>query len=333
MSGIRAIIPAAGVGTRMRPLTHTKPKVLLPMAGRPMIGHLIEDLHSVGINEMTIVVGYFADKVESYCRKAFPDVNFRFVIQEDRLGLGHAIMTAIAPSDEKVFVVLGDTLFKGSLSAFAGDSAVLGLVKVVDPRRFGVAVIEDGRITDLEEKPEVPRSNYALAGLYYFPDAQLVSKSVQRLMDEDIKTRGEYQITDAMDLMLRDGHTFLPHILDGWFDCGVPETLVSTNDALFKIRTDANRVSADIAAANTIIEPVHIPEGVIVEDSTIGPNVHVGEGSVITGSTISQSIIDSKCQIENSNLSKSVLGESCKIAGFEGSIFVGDDASLITPED
>lgn len=328
MSEIRAILPAAGIGKRMRPLTLTRPKVLLPLAGKPLIGHIISDLQNLGIHKITVVVGYYAEKVEQYCREAFPDVDFRFKMQEQRLGLGHAVGEAIEPGDGPVMIVLGDTLFKGNLGDLVGENAALGLVQVEDPRRFGVAVVENDRIVNLEEKPEKPRSNLALAGAYYLPDAQILKAAIDYIVEKDVTTKGEYQITDALQMMIDDEIVFRPIELEGWYDCGLPSTLIETNRILLESKSELNRVSEAQARGNVIHEPVSIAPDVELEDCEIGPFVHIGPRSRVTGSKLSNCIVEADTTIDRSELELSAIGQNVEISGVHGSLLLGDYSTI-----
>jgi len=328
MASIRAIIPAAGIGKRMRPLTLTRPKVLLPLAGRPIIGHLINDLVRIGVTEITVVVGYYHEKVEEYCKKAFPEVNFRFTMQEKRLGLGHAVGEAISPDDEAVLIVLGDTLFRGNIGDLKGDTAALGLVEVDDPSRFGIAVVEEDRIVNLEEKPDNPKSNLALAGVYFVPDAQKLAGAIRHIVENDVKTRGEYQITDALEKMIKDGETFRPVTLKGWYDCGLPSTLLETNQALLDEKPELNRVPDKFRASNIIIEPVSLDDSAKIENCVIGPYVHVGPEVTLTRSIVRNSIIDAKSVLEGQRLDGAVLGQEVERRSEGESLLLGDFSTL-----
>jgi glucose-1-phosphate thymidylyltransferase len=328
MSTIRAIIPAAGIGKRMQPLTHTKPKVLLPLAGKPIIGHLISNLVNIGINDITVVIGYFGEKVEEYCLREYPDTNFKFCWQHDRLGLGHAVGKAISDSDKKLLIVLGDTLFRGDLANFNGETAILGVVKVEDPSRFGVAVVENGFITNLEEKPEKPKSNLALAGIYYLPDAQVLKRSIDHIVDNDIKTRDEYQITDALEHMINSGELVNPLEIDGWYDCGIPETLIETNRALFDRKMELNSVIDRLREFNTIIDPVFIDKSADVRFSVIGPYVHIGADCKIINSYLSNTIIDNNSVLNRQILEETIVGSNAVVSSNSKKLMIGDNCVL-----
>ncbi|MDP8206046.1 MAG: sugar phosphate nucleotidyltransferase [Candidatus Electryonea clarkiae] len=308
MKQIRAIIPAAGIGKRMRPLTNSRPKVLLPIAGKPIIGHLIDELVQVGIEHITVVIGYYGEKVKDFCRDAFPEVSFRFVTQEQRLGLGHAIGEAIQPDDKKLIVVLGDTIYKGDLDKFNGDDAVLGLVKVDDPRRFGIAIIENDKIVRLEEKPENPVSNLILAGIYYFPEGGVIKNAINTLIEKDIRTRNEYQITDAMQLMIEDGYSFRPVMIDGWYECGVPESLIETNQILLRENPKLRNMPEKLRKNNIIIDPVYIEDSVESEYSIIGPHVHLSAGCKISRSILLNTLVYDNAVLEGVSLEGAVIG-------------------------
>ncbi|MFH0881900.1 MAG: sugar phosphate nucleotidyltransferase [bacterium] len=328
MADIRAIIPAAGIGKRMRPLTLARPKVLLPLAGRPIIGHIIADLVRIGIQDITVVIGYFGESVIEYCREAFPKVNFRFVEQEQRLGLGHAIGRAIHEDDRQTLIILGDTLYRGDIGAFMGDTAALGLVQVNDPRRLGIAKVENGVITYLEEKPEKPASNLALAGVYYVPDAQVLLAAIRHIVQNDIKTHGEFQITDALHKMIKDGEVFRAIELEGWYDCGVPSTLIETNRILLDSKPELRNVAAKFKKNNIIIEPVSIDDKAEIENCIIGPYVHVGANTKLNRSIIRNSIIDEESVLEGVHLDGAALGRQVEMRRGGEAFLLGDYASM-----
>lgn len=202
---MRAVIPVAGVGTRLRPHTYSLPKVLLNVAGKPILAHILDSLVEQKITKATIITGYMGALVEEYVSKRYTDIEFEFVEQTERLGLGHAIWTGRNTyNDEELMIILGDTIFDVDLSvAFNSEANSIGVKEVDDPRRFGVVVKnERNKISKLVEKPEQFVSNLAIVGIYHIRNTRLLIDSLNKLMDENIRTRGEYQLTDALQLMI-----------------------------------------------------------------------------------------------------------------------------------
>ncbi|HLP29451.1 MAG TPA: nucleotidyltransferase family protein, partial [Candidatus Didemnitutus sp.] len=224
---MHAIIPVAGIGTRLRPFTHSLPKVLVNVAGKPILGHILDTLVAQGVTSATIITGYKGELVEEYVRSTY-ELNVTFVVQEEMLGLGHAIWVARESlKEEPVLIILGDTVFDVDLSVLATSQfSSLGVKYVDDPRRFGVVIEEGGFVHRLVEKPETPVSNLAIVGLYFIRRPEALRTALTSLIDNDLRTKGEYQLTDALQLMVDAGEKFTTFSVDGWYDCGKPETLL-----------------------------------------------------------------------------------------------------------
>jgi len=216
---MRAIIPVAGVGTRLRPHTHSLPKVLLSVAGKPILGHILDKLLAEGITSATIVVGYMGDLVETYVRENY-DFDVEFVQQPVREGLGHSIYLAKdALGDDPVLIILGDTIFEVDLRpVLASETSALGVKSVEDPRRFGVVEMQGETVSHLVEKPEVPPTNLAIVGLYFIKHPRLLVECLEQLVAEDRRTRGEYQLTDALQMMIDRGERFTTFPVEGSHD-------------------------------------------------------------------------------------------------------------------
>jgi len=227
---MRAIIPVAGAGSRLRPHTFTLPKVLLNVGGKPIVGHILDRIIENGFDEATIIVGYLGDMIKDYVVKHY-SIKIDFVEQEERLGLGHAIyLTRHTVSDDPILIILGDTIFDVDLRAIMhSENSILGVKEVDDPRRFGVAELENGVIRRLVEKPEDPRSNLALVGIYYIKHPNVLMECLRDEIKGNIRTRGEFQLTDALQMMIERGERMTTFGIEGWFDCGKPETLLETN--------------------------------------------------------------------------------------------------------
>jgi glucose-1-phosphate thymidylyltransferase len=227
---MRAIIPVAGEGSRLRPHTYTLPKVLINVAGKPIIGHILDKIIHDGFNEATIVIGYMGEKIIKYVTSNYT-LKVDFVEQEERLGLAHSIYIARETiPDEPVLIILGDTIFDVDLKpVISGKYTSLGVKYVEDPRRFGVVQNSGEFASKLIEKPDTPISNLALVGLYWIKNTKVLKKSLTEIVEGEIKTRGEYQLTDALQKMIDSGEKITTFNVEGWYDCGNPETLLSTN--------------------------------------------------------------------------------------------------------
>lgn len=322
---MRAVIPAAGFGTRLKPHTFSIPKVLLNVGGKPILGHIIDKVISQDINKATFVVGYLGEKIVEYVKSNYPNLQASFVTQEIALGLGHAIHVAAPTFDnEEIFIILGDTVFDVNLKdVFNGSVSSLGVKTVEDPSRFGVAVCEDGRIKKLVEKPATLVSKLALVGLYYIKDAKMLTSCIQELFDKDIKTKGEYQLTDALQLMIEKGEQFSTFQVDGWYDCGKSETLLSTNQFLLT-RNGTNRT----IEGNVIIDPVFISNKAVVRNSVIGPFTTISENCVVNESLIRNSILSPGSKVEKAMLDNSIIGNSAVIKGSYKKLNAGDSSEI-----
>jgi glucose-1-phosphate thymidylyltransferase len=303
---LKAIIPVAGYGTRLKPHTNRYQKSLLPVAGKPALDFIVEPLLDSGFDEITFIVGHFKDQVIDHMKKY--DGNFSFEEQKERLGLGHAILTGLGDSNNPVLVQLGDTIFDINYNEFcSADHNLIGIYEVDDPSRFGVVEKVGDRIINLYEKHPNPPSNLAISGIYYFNDENILKTAIESLIERDIRTNDEYQITDAMQLMVKDGQPFKIFNTPEIFDVGVPETFLSSNRKLLRSKYD------DFPSSK-LIEPVFIGKNCTVEDSIIGPFVTIMDNCIIKNSKIEDSII-----LEDSDISDNqIIG---KIAAKDGSEF------------
>lgn len=327
---MKAIIPVAGSGTRLRPHTLTKPKVLMNVAGKPMIHYIIEQLINENIvDEIVLVVGTMSNKIIDYVSDTF-DFKFSFPTQPEAMGLGHAINCAgnCIKGDKEVLIILGDTLFDVNLKELTDcEHSVIGLKKVKDPRRFGVAEIINNRISKFVEKPastDVSPSNDAIVGIYYFKNSAKLFKSLGKLIDKGIKTKGEFQLTDALSLLLESGEKFCPYYVDGWLDCGKVETILETNSYLL------HKFNLRYQIPGTLIkDPVFIGENAVLDNCIIGENVTVGKNCIIRNSIIKNSIIDDYATITNSLLANTLVGEHSVVTGKMKELNIGDYSETI----
>jgi len=324
MRNVRAIIPVAGIGTRLRPHTYTLPKVLLNVAGKPILGHIMDRIILEGITKATFIVGYLGEKVEEFIRKNY-DIQADFIVQEEQKGLGHAIYLAKSTfGDDEILIILGDTIFDVDLKQMLSSKfSALGVKEVDDPRRFGVAVIQNGFITKLIEKPEQPISKLAIVGIYYIKNPYELSNALNEIITKDIKTKGEYQLTDALELMIQKGEKFIPFNVEGWFDCGKPETLLSTNHHLLEKMNRTDSVQGVLT-----LKPVYISPNSKVEKSIIGPYTTLNEGAVIKNSIIVNSIVGVNAIVENAFLKDSIIGNNSIIKGQFKRLNTGDSSEI-----
>lgn len=321
---MKAIIPAAGIGTRLRPHTHTAPKALLHVAGKPILGHILDELRAFGIRDVVIIVGFMGDKIVEYVTKNY-NIKATFVTQEELKGLGWAIyITRKHFTDEPILIILGDTIFDTDLNqVIGGEYDSVGAKKVDDPRRFGIAETDGKFVTALVEKPDSPTSNLALVGIYYIKSVGLFSKSLEEIVSKEITTRGEYQLTDALELMIKSGCKMTTFNVDGWFDCGKPETLLATNRYLL-----SQIKSVDRRDGNVLIPPVFISPTAVLESSVVGPYVSVGDNSRIIRSIVTDSIISEGAEVVDSMLDSSLVGNNSYLSGHYQKVNLGDSSEI-----
>lgn len=328
---MKAIIPVAGFGTRLRPFTLTNPKVLLNVAGKPMIYFIVEQLLSEKIvNEIIFVTGYLGDKFEDYIKKTFKG-KFKFLLQDVPKGLGHAIYSAKPGFDknEDALIILGDTLFDVDLKKLVDNSkSVIAVKEVEDPRRFGVVETDANRIiTRFVEKPaskEVSPSNEAITGIYYLKNSDKLFDAIEHVIKNEITVKGEYQLTDALEYMLssqKEEMTIYP--IEGWLDCGKPETMLETNRYLL----EKMNKKYDFPGVK-INYPVYIGENVKIENSIIGPYATINDNCHIKDSNIQNSIINANTHINNSVLHESLVGEHCKIDNQSKKLYLGEYSEI-----
>ncbi len=321
---MRAIIPVAGVGSRLRPHTYTVPKVLLNVGGKPIIGHILDNIIANGFTEATIIIGYLGEMIKEYVLKHY-SIKVDFVEQEERLGLGHAIyLSRHTFSRDPILIILGDTIFDVDLKKMISSQySMLGVKKVEDPRRFGVAETSNGFISRLIEKPEKPTSNLAVVGLYYIMQPQLLVDCLKEMIKTNARTKGEFQLTDALQMMIERGEKMQTFDIDGWYDCGKPETLLSTNEHLLSLLP----VPAPIEGVVTL-PPVFISQEATVKNSIVGPFATIAEGATVENSIIRNSIISEGATVSEALLQDSIVGSNAIVRGTYKRINIGDSSEL-----
>jgi glucose-1-phosphate thymidylyltransferase len=327
------IIPMAGMGKRMRPHTLTTAKPLIPIAGKPIVQRLVEDIISTSnesVEEIAFIIGpTFGKAVENHLCKVANDLGAKGKIyyQYEALGTAHAILAAQEALKGNVFIAFADTLFKATFSIDKDKDAIVWTQKVEDPSAFGVVKLnEKNEIEAFVEKPTEFVSDLAIIGVYYFKDGENLRSELQRLLDNDIKQKGEYQLTDAMDNMLKNGLKFYTDQVQEWLDCGNKDSTVYTNGRILEIKKDSEDLIATSAKIenSTIIAPCFIGENVVVRNSVVGPNVSLEEGVVIEDCRISNSIVQSQSCVKNMVFTNSMIGKNVNYIEKPRELSLGD---------
>ncbi len=317
---MKIIIPLAGLGTRLRPHTYTKPKPLLHLAGKTVLDHVLERLEVLDPEEVVFIVGHLGDQIREHVEAHYGFVA-RYVEQKELKGQAHALHLAREHLVGPVFIAFVDTIFEAELG-FLKDVTSDGVIfvkEVDDPRRFGLVTVKDGFITEFVEKPDEPVPGLALVGLYYVKDTVLLRECTETILRRDIKTKGEYYLADALQLMVDRGAKLEVGTVDVWEDCGKPETLLATNRYLLR-KTGGQEIPTD---NSVLIAPVYIATSARIVDSVIGPYVSIAEEAVIENSIISDSIIDTAAHIEHAILRQSLVGSETQVRGTFGTLDIG----------
>jgi glucose-1-phosphate thymidylyltransferase len=329
------VIPMAGMGKRMRPHTLTIPKPLLPIAGKPIVQRLVEDIAKVcntKIDEIAFVVGRFGEEAEANLLKIAESVGAvgKICYQDEALGTAHAILCGREVLTGNVIVAYADTLFKAGFNLNLENDASIWVQKVDNPSAFGVIKQNaKGEIEAIVEKPKEFVSDLAIIGIYYFKDGENLCKELDYLIDNNIKVNGEYYITDALDNMNRKGLVFSPSIVEEWLDCGNKDATVFTNQRYLEYLKNEDLIDATAQIINsTIIQPVSLGSNVKIENSIIGPHVSIGKNSKISQSIIANSIIQDYAQLQGVNIEGSMIGNSTVLEGKKLNLSLGDFNTL-----
>ena len=309
---MNVILPTAGLGTRLRPHTYSKPKPLITVAGKPVLGHILDSLVAVPMQQVVFIVGYLGEQIERYVRAEYR-LPVAFVVQRELRGQAHAVHLARGLVTGPTLILFVDTLVEADLHKLnqVDADAVLYVKEVDDPRRFGVAQIEDGRVTRLIEKPESTDNKLAVVGLYYLRDIDQLFDATEELMARGIQTKGEFYLADALQLMIDHGARMVAEPVDIWEDCGKPETVLQTNRYLL----DKGLTHMVPTINSVIIPPVHVTDGATIESSVVGPYASIGAGSVIRNSIIRNSIVNGGAEIDGATLDESLIGDDATIIG------------------
>lgn len=329
---MRIIIPMAGWGTRLRPHTLTIPKPMLPIAGKPIVQRLVEDLMKSTDQQVEDIVFIiredFGKAVEEKLLQVAADVKSRGHIryQDVPLGTAHAILCAGDFLEGNVIVAFADTLFRSDFKIDATKEGIIWVQKVDNPSAFGVVKLNsDGVITEFVEKPQDFVSDLAIIGIYYFKDGVYLRKEMQYLLDNDIKQKGEFWLTDAMENMKAKGTKFYKGEVDEWLDCGNKDATVYTNQRVLEFLKDTPLVSKEVVMENSVVvHPCYIEKGVVLKNSVVGPHVSISAGTVIEQSVVKNSIIQGKTVVKNKLITNSMIGNSVRIEGRMQDLSLGD---------
>jgi glucose-1-phosphate thymidylyltransferase len=328
---MKVVIPTAGYGTRLRPHTWSKPKPLVTVAGKPVLGHVLDMFKQLPvIDEVIFIVGYLGELIEEYVNRAYPQFKARYVEQKELIGQSHAIWLARQGLSGPMVMGFVDTLIETDLSILPSEDAeAIGWVKEVpDPRRFGVAEVgEDGWVRRLIEKPRDHSNNLAVVGFYYFKEAQSLIAAIEEQMSRKKQLKGEFFIADAINIMLEKGLKMRVRPVEVWNDCGKPDALLETNRYLLNHGRD-NSKEIGIREGVVIVPPVFIDPSAQVDQSVIGPHVSIGPGCLIKRSLVQDSIIDRDSHIIDSSLNQSLIGSEAHVVGRQFSLNIGDSSEI-----
>ena len=322
---MKVIIPTAGLGTRLRPHTYSKPKPLVSVAGKSVLGHVLDTLQQISIDEIVFITGYLGNQIEEYVRTNY-DFSARFVEQTELKGQAHAVYLARDIVSGPTLILYVDTIFAADLThlnTLDVDGAIY-VREVDDPRRFGVTFVENNRITKLVEKPDSDISNLAMIGLYYVRDAQRLMQAIEVLMERDIQTKGEFYLTDALQLMIDDNAHFIAEPVAVWEDCGTKETVLQTNRHLL----DNGHSYVGKTEGSIVIPPVYIDDSAKVVNSIVGPYVSIAAGAIVQDSIIQNSIINQNAHLQSVALHNSLLGDHATVQGDFRELNAGDMSEI-----
>jgi len=331
---MKIIVPMAGRGSRLRPHTLTVPKPLVPIAGKPIVQRLVEDITRVcgqKVDEIAFVIGDFGAEVEKDLVSIAEGLGAKGSIyhQDEALGTAHAILCAKDSLEGPVVVAFADTLFRADFTLDANKDGIIWVQKVEDPKAYGVIKMDENSvITDFIEKPEVFVSDLAIIGIYFFKDGLNLRSELQYLIDNDIKDKGEYQLTNALENMKVKGANFYPGKVEEWLDCGNPPAAIHANKRVLEYTENSeDRIGLSLTNAN-IVEPCYIGSNVTLKNCTVGPHVSIGNDTQVTNSTLRNTIIQNNTSIQNADLEDSMIGNNVDYTGGTKRVSIGDYSKI-----
>ena len=332
---MKVVIPLAGKGTRLRPHTHVTPKPLLRVGGRPVMSYILDDLRTLGVEEIVFITGYLKEKIEAYIAAEYPDFRVHYVEQKVQDGTAGAVSLARPHIDTDLLIIFVDTLFDADLTLVrrlrADEAGVIWAKEVEDYQRFGVIVHDEaGHMRHIIEKPKEPISKLANIGLYYIRDWQLLFEGIAETLRRPLGKSGEYYLTDAFQYMIDQGAKIRVQTVEGWYDCGQVETLLETNRHLL----EHGRGLEPVGGSNVrIVGPVRVEPGVQLDDVGLGPNVSIGKGSILRSVELRDVIVGENVRLENVRLHDSLLGDEVELRNFRGKVNLGDHAAVEGPDE
>lgn len=326
----------AGMGKRMRPHTLTTPKPLIPVAGKSIVQRLVEDITKVcgqKVEEIAYIIGRFGKEAEDNLVQIAENLGAKGSIyyQDEALGTAHAIYCAKDSLTGPVVVAFADTLFRADFTLDADKDGIIWVQQIPDPRQFGVIKVNDNNIiTDFVEKPQEFVSDLAIIGIYYFKDGDNLRNEIKYLLDNDVREKGEYQLTNALENMKQKGVRFSPGQVIEWLDCGNKDATVYTNQRVLENVKDSEKLVADSAKIinSEIIEPCYIGDGVHIENSKIGPHVSLGNNTKVSDSVITNSILQTNVKVESSKIDNSMIGHFAELIKSNGSYSISDYSTI-----
>lgn len=329
---MKAIIPVAGTGKRLRPLTYTQPKPLIRVAGRPIISFIIDELEAIGVTDFIFIIGYLGDKIKDHLEGAYPHLNKTFVEQTERKGSAHALWLAreAYQAADEIIIFFGDTIIDTDFKAIATSSDnLIGVKRVDDPRHFGVVEFdEEGEIVQLVEKPLIPKSNQAMVGCYKIREVgRFIDACAYNLAHEVKSSDGTYSLTDALSRMQQWGTVLRTFTADNWYDCGQREVLLAANASFLK-RPGYATDDPPPYDNSIIVHPVHIGANCLISNSIVGPNVTIGANTQIENTIVDDSILGEYSTIKDIILRHSIVGSDASIKGNHRSLHIGDNTEI-----
>lgn len=328
---MKAIIPVAGAGARLRPLTYTQPKPLIPVAGKPIISFIIDQLQAVGIHDFIFIIGYLGEKIKDYVDSTYPEIHKEYVTQEERLGSGHAIWVAREywRNADEVMIFFGDVIVDVDFAkVMEAPYSYLGVKRVQTPREFGVVEYDEHNVVSrVVEKPRIPKSDMAMVGFYKIREVEALAEALDFNIKNNILTNGEFPLTDALMRMIEKGAELHTITVDSWFNCGKKEVLLETNAILLDREGYASSIIPEFDSS-IIIHPVSIGDNCQISNSIIGPHVTIGHNCKINDAIVKDSIIGNYASLREVILHHSVIGNDTAITGMRTSLNIGDNTEI-----
>ncbi|MEO0238434.1 MAG: sugar phosphate nucleotidyltransferase [candidate division WOR-3 bacterium] len=323
---MKVLIPVGGRGTRLKPHTLTTPKPLITVAGKAILFHIIDRILPYNPEEMVLVIPPDGENIYRAVKNEYANLKVNYTVQEQPLGLGHAIYVGLERAlNSELLIVLGDTIIDVTLKPEDFKEDFIGVKEVENPSRFGVAVVDqDGYIVQVVEKPSYFISNLAISGIYYFKNPLMLKESLEYVIKNDIKTKGEYQLTDAIQHMLTKGFRPKAIHIEEWYDCGTVEALLATNKFLLLKHSNKKTFPNTL-----IIPPCYIEAEAEIANSLIGPYVSIGKGAKIFNSIIQNSIINEFAEVENVIITSSIIGKESYLKGSAKIVNLGDSSEMV----